>query len=185
MGGGGGAPGIQQPVRPWHRLIERMTVSGMGSINASAEHPALPSKGVRGVRATKGGIPYSPECCPSHKYTMSAASLPPVVGSPCGAAGLQPTATRCCGGPCHSHKTCIHASFRVAVKSRVFLSACPTQRGGVSEFLGGWVSNRPPPPRVGDCGGLWVSAEGAGQGIVRVVRHFAYGSWVDGWVGVQ
>ena len=42
----------------------------------------------------------------------------------------------------------------------------------------------PPSPRgVGHCGGLWVSAEGAGQGILLVVRHFAYGSWVGGWVG--
>ena len=56
----------------------------------------------------------------------------------------------------------------------------------MSAFLGGWVSNRHPPPsprRVGHCGGLWVSAKGAGQGILPVVRHFAYGAWVDGWVG--
>ena len=59
--------------------------------------------------------------------------------------------------------------------------------GGLSVFLGGWVSNCPPHPpsprRVGHCGGLQVSAKGAGQGILTVVRHFAYGSWVDGWVG--
>ena len=57
--------------------------------------------------------------------------------------------------------------------------------GGLSEFLGGGVSNRPPPPlrRVGHCGGFWVSAKGAGQGLLPVVRHFAYGSWVGGWVG--
>ena len=55
--------------------------------------------------------------------------------------------------------------------------------GGLSELLGGLVSNPPPPPRVGHCGGLWVSAEGAGQGILPVVMHFAYGSWVGGWVG--
>ena len=45
----------------------------------------------------------------------------------------------------------------------------------------GGVSNRPPPPRrVGHCGGLWVSAEGAGQGILPVERHLACGSWVGG-----
>ena len=57
--------------------------------------------------------------------------------------------------------------------------------GGMSEFLDGWVSNRPPPPPpVGHCGGLWVSTEGAGHGILPVVRHFACGSWC-GWVVVQ
>ena len=87
------------------------------------------------------------------------------------------------------------------VGGRGFLSVCPTLRGGgggwhkasvsagggvCQNFLGDGMSNRPPPPsprRVGHCGGLWVSAEGAGQGILPVVRHLAYGSWVSGWVG--
>ena len=60
----------------------------------------------------------------------------------------------------------------------------PTGGGGLSEFLGGWVSNRPTLPRRGaHCVGLWVGAEGAGQGMLPVVRHFACGSWVDGWMG--
>ena len=35
----------------------------------------------------------------------------------------------------------------------------------------------PPPPSVGHCGGLWVSAEGTGQGFLPLARHFV------GWVG--
>ena len=65
-----------------------------------------------------------------------------------------------------------------------FFLVCPTRtgRGGLPEFLGAWVSNRPPssPCRVGHCGGLWVSTEGAGQGILPVVV-----GWITcgGWVG--
>ena len=47
-----------------------------------------------------------------------------------------------------------------------------TGGGGVSEFLGGWVSKPPPPSSpcwVGHCGGLRVSAFGAGQGILPMV----------------
>ena len=62
---------------------------------------------------------------------------------------------------------------------RVFLSVCPTLQG-VCGFvnISGWVGFQPPPPpREGHCGGLWVSAEGAGQGILPVV---AGSVWV--WV---
>ena len=60
----------------------------------------------------------------------------------------------------------------------------PYGGGGVGIF--GWVgfpilSPPPSPCRVGHCGGLWVSTKGAGQGILPVVRHFAYGSWLVGW----
>ena len=57
--------------------------------------------------------------------------------------------------------------------------------GGGGVRISGWVGFQPPPfpLRVGHCGGHWVSAKGAGQGILPVVRHFAYGSWVGGWVG--
>ena len=72
--------------------------------------------------------------------------------------------------------------------SRVFLSICPTLRrggggGGCENFWVGGFPTAPPPPRVGHCGGLWVSAKGTGQGLLPVVRHFACGSWVGVWVG--
>ena len=72
-------------------------------------------------------------------------------------------------------------------RTRIFFSVCPTLWGG-GVRISGWVGFQPPPPpssprRVGHCGGLWVSTKGAGQGILPVVRHFACGSWVDGWVG--
>ena len=67
------------------------------------------------------------------------------------------------------------------------LSVCPTlRRGGVCQNFGvGGCPTAPPPPppgRVGHCGGLWLSAKGAGQGILPVVRHFAYDRRVGGWV---
>ena len=44
----------------------------------------------------------------------------------------------------------------IAPASGFFLVCVLPKGGGVSEFLGGWVSNRPPPPplRIGHCGGL-------------------------------
>ena len=58
----------------------------------------------------------------------------------------------------------------LARRARVFLSVCPTLRGGggLSEFLGGWISNPTPPHRVGHCGGFWVRR--------RWSRHFACGN---------
>ena len=47
-------------------------------------------------------------------------------------------------------------------------------------WVGGFPTAPPPPRGVGHCGGLWVSAEGAGQDILPVVRHLASGSWVGG-----
>ena len=46
---------------------------------------------------------------------------------------------------------------------------------------GGGGDCTPPPRRVGHCRGLWVSAKGAGQGVLPVVRHFANGRWGWGW----
>ena len=46
--------------------------------------------------------------------------------------------------PAQGHGEMFLAQLRVP--TRVFVSACPTLMGGVSEFLSGWVSNRPPPP---------------------------------------
>ena len=48
--------------------------------------------------------------------------------------------------------------------------------GGCQNVWVGGCPAPPPPRRAGHCGGCWVSAEGAGQGIVPAVV---------GWVGVQ
>ena len=66
-----------------------------------------------------------------------------------------------------------------ACAGSAFVSVCVLPYGGgVSEVVGGWVSNRPPPPpsprRVGHCGGLWVGAEGVGHGLLHMIV---------GWVG--
>ena len=46
----------------------------------------------------------------------------------------------------------------------------------VPPYTGGGFQPPPPSPRrVGHCRGLSVGTEGDGQGILPVVRHFAYG----------
>ena len=60
--------------------------------------------------------------------------------------------------------------------------------GGLSEFLGGWVSNRSPPPPVG-----WAIVGDFGSGSKALVKAFCLWQgilplvvgWMSGWVGVQ
>ena len=86
--------------------------------------------------------------------------------------------------PKHRLNTVRRRAFVVVCRARGFSwrvsRVLPSGGGGCQNFGVGGFPTPFPPRRVGHCGGLWVSAEGAGQGIVPVVRHLPL---VVGWVG--
>ena len=76
---------------------------------------------------------------------------------------------------------CSNVSLAALPSVRVFLSVCPTLRGGGGGCQNFWVDGFPTPPPQGR-----VSAKCTGRGILPVVRHFPMlVGWMGGWEGVQ